>query len=138
VNRGGWSVNVLFDRGVDLRVGDFVQERRAFIADQRSDGGDGGLVGDGRELVHGISLPEGPRVHRAERRAKRNDPQEPLVIPAGRQTMEAIMADEIGPLSDKTPRDASKMGSNDYTSLYVGMAIVLIGLVIVLYWAGIL
>ena len=25
--------------------------------------------------------------------------------------MEAVMADEIGPLSDKKPRDASKMGS---------------------------
>ena len=50
--------------------------------------------------------------------------------------MEAIMADKLGPLSDKTPRDASKMGSNDHMSLYVGAAIAVIGLVVVLYWAG--
>ena len=54
----------------------------------------------------------------------------------GRKTLEANMADEIGPLSDKTPRDASKMGSNDRVSLYVGVALAIIGLVIVLYWAG--
>jgi hypothetical protein len=52
--------------------------------------------------------------------------------------MEAIMADELGPLSDRTPRDASKMGSNSRTSLYVGLALALIGLVIVLYWSGML
>ena len=48
------------------------------------------------------------------------------------------MADKLGPLSDKTPRDASKMASNSHTSLYVGVAIGVIGLVIVLYWAGLL
>ena len=52
--------------------------------------------------------------------------------------MEAIMADKLGPLSDKTPRDASKMGSNDHTSLYVGASIAVIGLAIVLYWAGVM
>ena len=52
--------------------------------------------------------------------------------------MEAVMADEIGPLSDKKPRDASKMGSNDRTSLYVGVALAAIGLVILLYWAGVM
>ncbi|HEY8273228.1 MAG TPA: hypothetical protein VIG56_01665 [Pseudolabrys sp.] len=46
------------------------------------------------------------------------------------------MADNLGPLSDKTPRDASKMGSNDHMSLYVGAALAIIGIVIVLYWAG--
>ena len=46
------------------------------------------------------------------------------------------MADKIGPLSDRTPRDASKMGDNSYTSLYVGVALAVIGLVIVLFWAG--
>jgi hypothetical protein len=46
------------------------------------------------------------------------------------------MADQLGPLSDKTPRDATKMGSNDYTSLYVGAALAVIGLGLVLYWAG--
>ena len=52
--------------------------------------------------------------------------------------MEAIMADEIGPLSNKTPRDASKMGSNDHTSIYVGAVLAIIGLAIVLYWAGVM
>ena len=53
--------------------------------------------------------------------------------------MEAVMADQLGPLSDKTPRDASKMVSNSYASLYVGAAIALIGgLLIALYWAGVL
>jgi hypothetical protein len=52
--------------------------------------------------------------------------------------MEAIMADQIGPLSDKTPRDPSKMGSNDHTSLYVGAALAVIGLGIILYWAGVM
>ena len=52
--------------------------------------------------------------------------------------MEANMADEIGPLSDKTPRDASKMGSNDHTSLYVGAALGVIAMVVILYWAGLM
>ena len=52
--------------------------------------------------------------------------------------MEAIMADEIGPLSDTTPRDASKMGGNSHTSLYVGVALGVIAMVIVLYWAGVM
>ena len=46
------------------------------------------------------------------------------------------MADKLGPLTDRTPRDASKMGSNRFTSLYVGATFAIIGLVIVLYWAG--
>ena len=46
------------------------------------------------------------------------------------------MAYKLRPLSDKTPRDASKMGSTDHTSLYVGAALAIIGLVVVLYWAG--
>ena len=46
------------------------------------------------------------------------------------------MADKLGPLTDRTPRDASKMGSNRFTSLYVGATLAIIGLVIVLYWAG--
>jgi hypothetical protein len=46
------------------------------------------------------------------------------------------MADELGPLSDRTPRDASKMGSNSYTGIYVGVALAAIALVIVVYWAG--
>ena len=68
----------------------------------------------------------------------RNLPLEPLILPAEGQTMEAIMADEIGPLSNKTPRDASKMGSNDHTSIYVGAVLAIIGLAIVLYWAGVM
>jgi hypothetical protein len=50
--------------------------------------------------------------------------------------MEAIMAEKFGPLSDRTPRDASKMGSNSYTSLYVGVVLAAIAIVIVLYWTG--
>ena len=52
--------------------------------------------------------------------------------------MEADMADQLGPLSDKTPRDASKMGSNDHTSVYVGVALGIIGLALILYWAGLM
>ena len=37
--------------------------------------------------------------------------------PLRRQTM----ADDLGPLSDKTPRDPSKMGSSSHTSLYAGL-----------------
>ena len=48
------------------------------------------------------------------------------------------MADKLGPLSDKKPRDASKMGSNSHTSIYVGAALGALAVVIVLYWAGIL
>jgi hypothetical protein len=46
------------------------------------------------------------------------------------------MADKLGPLTGRTPRDASKMGTNRYPSLYVGVTLAIIGLVIVLYWAG--
>lgn len=48
------------------------------------------------------------------------------------------MADQLGPLSDEMPRDASKMGSNSHTSLYVGGVLAMIGLIIVLYWVGVL
>jgi hypothetical protein len=71
-------------------------------------------------------------------RAFRNNRRCTYVLLAGRTTMEAIMADKLGPLSDKTPRDASKMGSNDHTSLYVGAALAVVGLVVVLYWAGVM
>ena len=46
------------------------------------------------------------------------------------------MADKLGPLTDRTPRDTSKMESNRDTSLYVGATLAIIGLVIVLYWVG--
>ena len=46
------------------------------------------------------------------------------------------MADKLGPLSDKTPRDASQMGSNSHTPTYVAVALAAIALVIVLYWSG--
>ena len=65
-----------------------------------------------------------------------NGPQLPYVLTARRKTLEATMADKLGPLTDRTPRDASKMGSNRYTSLYVGAVLAIIGLVIVLFWAG--
>ena len=50
--------------------------------------------------------------------------------------METIMADKLGPLSDGSPRDASKMGSNSHTSLYVGLVLAVITIGIVLYWSG--
>jgi hypothetical protein len=45
------------------------------------------------------------------------------------------MADKLGPLSDRTPRDASQMGSNSHVALYVGALVVaiIIGAVLV-YW----
>ena len=47
------------------------------------------------------------------------------------------MTNKLGPLSDKTPRDPSKMGSNSHTSLYIGLlAAIVIGFV--LYWFGII
>ena len=63
-----------------------------------------------------------------------NGPQLPYVLTARRKTLEATMADKLGPPTDRTPRDASKMGSNRFTSLYVGAVLSIIGLVIVLYW----
>jgi len=48
------------------------------------------------------------------------------------------MADKLGPLSDRTPRDASHMGSNSHVSLYVGAVVValIIGAVLI-YWYGV-
>jgi len=46
------------------------------------------------------------------------------------------MADKLGPLSDHTPRDASKMGSNRHTYLYVGLVIAAVVLCLALYWMG--
>ena len=46
------------------------------------------------------------------------------------------MADKLDPLSDGSPRDASKMGSNSHTSLYVGLVLAVITIGIVLYWSG--
>ena len=51
--------------------------------------------------------------------------------------METIMADKLGPLSDGSPRDARKMGSNSHASLYVGLVLAVIAIVIVLYWSGV-
>jgi hypothetical protein len=65
-----------------------------------------------------------------------NGPQLPHVLTARRKTLEATMADKLGPLTDRTPGDASKMGSNRFTSLYVGATLAIIGFVIVLYWVG--
>jgi hypothetical protein len=44
------------------------------------------------------------------------------------------MADKLDPLSDRSPRDASKMGS--HASLYVGLVLAVIAIGIVLYWSG--
>jgi hypothetical protein len=46
------------------------------------------------------------------------------------------MAGKLGPLTDQTPRDASKLGSNPYTPRYLGVTFAIIGLVMVLYWAA--
>ena len=50
--------------------------------------------------------------------------------------METIMADKLGPLSDGSPRDASKMESRSLASLKVGLVLTLIAIGIVLYWSG--
>jgi hypothetical protein len=44
------------------------------------------------------------------------------------------MADKLGPLSDGSPRDASKMVSNSHMSLYVGLALAVIVIACALYW----
>ena len=46
------------------------------------------------------------------------------------------MADKLGPLSDGSPRDASKMESRSLASLKVGLVLTLIAIGIVLYWSG--
>jgi hypothetical protein len=46
------------------------------------------------------------------------------------------MADKLGPLSDGTPRDASKMGSTSHAYLYVGLALAAIVVGLALYWYG--
>ena len=47
------------------------------------------------------------------------------------------MADKLNNLSDRTPRDASKMGSNSHVSLYVGLLLAAIVIGLALYWFGI-
>lgn len=44
------------------------------------------------------------------------------------------MANKLGPLSDGTPRDPSKMGSNSHASLYVVLFLAAIAIGVVLYW----
>ena len=46
------------------------------------------------------------------------------------------MADKLDNLSDKTPRDASKMGSDNRMSLYVGLVLAAIAIGFALYWFG--
>jgi hypothetical protein len=46
------------------------------------------------------------------------------------------MADKLDNLSDGTPRDASKMGSNSHVSLYVGLLLAAIVVGFALYWSG--
>jgi multisubunit Na+/H+ antiporter MnhC subunit len=48
--------------------------------------------------------------------------------------MEANMADKLGPLSDGSPRDASKMGSNSHVYLYVALVLAAIVIGFALYW----
>jgi hypothetical protein len=45
-----------------------------------------------------------------------------------------VMADKLGPLSDGTPRDPSKMGSDSHASLYVVVFLAAIAIGVVLYW----
>jgi hypothetical protein len=55
---------------------------------------------------------------------------------AMRVTVEDDMADkDLKNLSDGTPRDASKMGSNGHTWAYVALGVVVAGLL--LYWFGV-
>lgn len=44
------------------------------------------------------------------------------------------MADKLGPLSDRTPRDASQMGSNSHVSLYVALVVAIIIGALLVYW----
>ena len=46
------------------------------------------------------------------------------------------MADKLGPISDGSPRDASKMGSNSHVSIYVGLVLLAIAVGFALYWSG--
>ena len=46
------------------------------------------------------------------------------------------MADKVKNLSDRTPRDASNMGSNSQVSLYVGIGIGVVVVALILYWVG--
>lgn len=46
------------------------------------------------------------------------------------------MADKLDHLSDGSPRDASKMGSNSHVSLYVGLLLAAIAIGFALYWSG--
>jgi hypothetical protein len=48
------------------------------------------------------------------------------------------MADKLGPLSDGTPRDASKMGSTSHVYLYAGLVLAAIVIGAALYWYGML
>jgi multisubunit Na+/H+ antiporter MnhC subunit len=44
------------------------------------------------------------------------------------------MADKLGPLSDGSPRDASKMVSNSHRYLYGGLVLAAIVIGFALYW----
>ncbi len=46
------------------------------------------------------------------------------------------MTDKLNKLSDKTPRDASKMGSNTHVPLYVGLVLAAIAIGFAFYWFG--
>ena len=46
------------------------------------------------------------------------------------------MADKLGPISDGSPRDASKMGSNSHVSIFVGLVLLAIVVGFALYWSG--
>ena len=46
------------------------------------------------------------------------------------------MADKLGPISDGSPRDARKMGSNSHVSIFVGLVLLAIVVGFALYWSG--
>ena len=46
------------------------------------------------------------------------------------------MADKLGPISDGSPRDASKKGSNSHVSIFVGLVLLAIVVGFALYWSG--
>ena len=46
------------------------------------------------------------------------------------------MANKLGPISDGSPRDASKMGSNSHVSIFVGLVLLAIVVGFALYWSG--
>jgi hypothetical protein len=98
-----------------------------------------GLAGDGLGLLF-VTAPILPRRQRAALycswfTSAGTIPKRLTFKRRGRRNLwRQIMADKLGPLSDGSPRDASKMGSNSHASLYVGLVLAAIVIGFALYW----